>query len=58
MVGSIQAMEGIKYLVGIGELLTDRLMNWNALTMRCREIPVRRNPDCPLCGAARRQPAD
>ena len=50
VIGAIQATEAIKLLLRIGEPLTDRLLTWDALTMRFREIPVRRNPDCPLCG--------
>lgn len=50
VVGTFQATEAIKYLLGKGELLTDRLLTYNALTMRTREIKVRRSADCPLCG--------
>jgi len=50
VIGAIQATEAIKLLLQMGELLTDRLLTWDALTMRFREVRVRRNPDCPLCG--------
>ncbi|MBN1359384.1 MAG: molybdopterin-synthase adenylyltransferase MoeB [Sedimentisphaerales bacterium] len=50
VVGSLQATEAIKHLLGIGELLTDTLLTYNALTMTFRKIPVGRNPECPLCG--------
>jgi molybdopterin-synthase adenylyltransferase len=50
VLGSIQAAEAVKYLLGLGELLTDRLLIFDALAMRFRESKVRRDPDCPLCG--------
>ena len=50
--GIIQATEALKYLTGLGELLTDRILVCDALTMRWREVQVRRNPECPLCGGA------
>lgn len=49
VIGAIQAMEAIKYLLGMGELLTDRLLVFNALAMRFREVPLTRNPRCPVC---------
>lgn len=51
VIGSLQATEAIKYILGIGELLTDSLLVYNALTMRFRKVPVRRNQSCPLCGS-------
>jgi molybdopterin/thiamine biosynthesis adenylyltransferase len=53
VVGSIQAAEAVKYLLDVGRLLTDRLLTFDALEMQFREIPVRRNPTCPLCGEER-----
>jgi molybdopterin/thiamine biosynthesis adenylyltransferase len=50
VVGSLQATEAIKSLLGIGELLTDTLLTYNALTMEFRKVRLSRNPDCPLCG--------
>ena len=50
VLGTIQATEAIKFLLGKGELLTDRLLTYNALRMRFREVPIRKNPKCPLCG--------
>jgi len=50
VVGSLQATEAIKYLLGIGELLTDVLLTYNALTADFREVRLSRNPNCPLCG--------
>jgi molybdopterin/thiamine biosynthesis adenylyltransferase len=50
VIGSLQATEAVKYLLGIGELMTDSLLTYSALTMEFRKVPVPRNPDCPLCG--------
>ena len=50
VLGTIQATEAIKYLLGIGDLLTDRLLTYNALRMKFREIPIRRKTTCPVCG--------
>jgi molybdopterin-synthase adenylyltransferase len=49
VIGTIQATEAVKSLLGIGELLTNRLLTYNALRMAFREIAVRRNPSCPVC---------
>ena len=51
VIGTIQATEAVKYLLGCGTLLTNRLLIWDALTARVREVPVSRSPDCPLCGS-------
>ena len=48
--GSVQAAEAVKYLSGEGELLTDRLLTYDALALRWREVRVRPSPHCPLCG--------
>ncbi len=50
VIGTIQATEAIKLLTGIGEPLVGRLMLYDALAMRFRELKLRRNPDCPVCG--------
>lgn len=50
VLGTIQATEALKYLLNKGELLTGRLLTYNALRMRFREIGVKRNPNCPVCG--------
>lgn len=50
VLGTLQATEAIKYLLGAGELLSGRLLTYNALRMRFREIPVKKNPKCPVCG--------
>lgn len=50
VLGTIQATEAIKFLLGQGDLLTGRLLTYDALRMRFREVPLRRNPNCPICG--------
>jgi len=50
IVGLIQAAEAVKLILGEGESLIGRLLLFNALQMRFRELRLRRNPDCPLCG--------
>ncbi|MGN0286446.1 MAG: HesA/MoeB/ThiF family protein [Atopobiaceae bacterium] len=50
VIGSLQAMEAIKFLTGVGDLLTGRLLTYDALSMRFREIKVSRDPDCAVCG--------
>lgn len=50
LVGSIQALEVIKLAMGIGETLTSRMLLIDALEMDFREIKIRRNTDCKLCG--------
>ena len=50
VVGSLQATEAIKYLLGLGDLLTGTLLTYNALSMDFRKVQLKRNPNCPLCG--------
>ena len=50
MVGTLQANEAIKLLLGIGEPLVGRLMLVDALSMKIREWKVPRDPECPVCG--------
>ncbi len=50
IIGSVQAMETVKILLGVGETLAGRLLIFDALHMEWREVRVRRNPDCPVCG--------
>ena len=50
LVGSIQALETIKLILGVGEPLAGRMLLIEALGMEFREIKVRKNPDCKLCG--------
>jgi adenylyltransferase/sulfurtransferase len=50
LVGTIQATEGIKLLLGIGEPLIGRLLLIDALSMQFRTMRLRKNPECPACG--------
>ena len=50
MLGTIQATEVIKLILGAGEPLIGRLLLVDALAARFRELRVRKNPDCPACG--------
>lgn len=51
LVGVIQATETIKLILGKGEPLIGRLLLVDALNMRFRELKLRKNPECPVCGA-------
>ena len=53
IVGTIQAMETIKLILGSGVPLVGRLLLFDALSMRFRELKLRKNPACPLCGEHR-----
>jgi molybdopterin/thiamine biosynthesis adenylyltransferase len=50
VIGCIQATEVIKYLVGIGQLLADRLLVYDGLNMKFTEFKVKKDPNCPHCG--------
>ncbi len=50
LIGTIQGTEVLKIILGIGKPLTDRILTYDALLTRLREIPVRRNPSCAVCG--------
>jgi molybdopterin/thiamine biosynthesis adenylyltransferase/rhodanese-related sulfurtransferase len=50
IIGSIQAMETLKLILGKGEPLVGRLLLFDALGMKFRELKLRKNPDCPVCG--------
>ena len=50
IIGLIQATETVKLILGIGEPLVGRLLLFDALGMRFRELKLRKNPDCPVCG--------
>ena len=51
MLGTIQAAEAIKFLTGAGELLTNKLLSFNAKTMQFRTIRINRPENCPVCGS-------
>jgi molybdopterin/thiamine biosynthesis adenylyltransferase/rhodanese-related sulfurtransferase/molybdopterin converting factor small subunit len=50
IIGIIQATEAVKLIIGEGEPLIGRLLLFDALKMKFRELKLRRNPECPLCG--------
>lgn len=52
ILGTIQAAEALRFILGAGRLLTNRLLVMEARDMEFREVAIRRNPDCPLCGEA------
>ena len=49
-IGTIQATETVKLILGIGEPLIGRLLLYDALGMRFREMKLRKDPSCPICG--------
>jgi adenylyltransferase/sulfurtransferase len=50
IVGTIQATEALKLILGIGDPLIGRFLVYDALKMRFRELKLRKDPDCPICG--------
>lgn len=50
VIGTIQATEAIKLILGKGETLRGRLLLYDALNMRFREVNIKRDPECPVCG--------
>jgi len=50
IIGTIQSNEVIKYLTGIGDLLTNRLFIWDGMQAHAEEICIERNPSCEACG--------
>jgi sulfur-carrier protein adenylyltransferase/sulfurtransferase len=50
LIGVVQATEAVKLILGRGEPLVGRLVLYDALAMRFRELKLRRNPECPVCG--------
>jgi adenylyltransferase/sulfurtransferase len=50
IIGCIQAIETIKLILGLGESLAGRLLLFDALAMEFREVKLRRDPECPVCG--------
>jgi molybdopterin/thiamine biosynthesis adenylyltransferase len=51
MLGTVQAAEALRYLIGKGRLLNNRLLIFNALNMEYRTVSFKPNPTCPVCGA-------
>lgn len=56
VIGSLQAAEAIKLILGIGDSLAGRLMHFDAMSMRFRETRLSPDPDCPVCAAGREFP--
>ncbi len=52
IIGSLQALETVKLLLDAGDSLIGRLVLFDALRLQFRELKLRRDPDCPVCGAA------
>ena len=50
ILGAIQATEALRYIVGTGDLLVNRLLRFDAQGMTFRTVNFKRNPDCPVCG--------
>jgi sulfur-carrier protein adenylyltransferase/sulfurtransferase len=50
IIGSIQALETIKWIIGAGDSLVGRLLLFDALKLRFRELQLRKDPSCPICG--------
>ena len=50
VIGLIQATEAVKLILGVGTSLVGRLMLYDALNMKFRELKLRKNPECPICG--------
>jgi molybdopterin/thiamine biosynthesis adenylyltransferase/rhodanese-related sulfurtransferase len=50
LIGVVQATEAVKIILGIGETLKNRLLLYDALNMRFRELKLRRDQNCPVCG--------
>jgi adenylyltransferase/sulfurtransferase len=50
VIGSIQATEVIKYIVGIGDLLTNRLLSFDGLAMKFMEFKIKKDQNCEHCG--------
>jgi molybdopterin/thiamine biosynthesis adenylyltransferase/rhodanese-related sulfurtransferase len=50
IIGMLQAIETIKLIIGIGEPLVGRLLHFDALKVKFRELNLRRDPQCPVCG--------
>jgi sulfur-carrier protein adenylyltransferase/sulfurtransferase len=50
IIGMLQAIETLKMILGIGETLVGRLLHFDALKVKFRELKLRRDPQCPVCG--------
>ncbi|MGE4170158.1 MAG: ThiF family adenylyltransferase [Candidatus Margulisiibacteriota bacterium] len=50
MLGTIQAAEALKFITGVGDLLTNRMLIFNAANMNFRTVKLKKKPNCPVCG--------
>lgn len=50
VIGSLQALEAIKWILGVGQSLVGRLLTFDALKVRFREVAIEKDPACPVCG--------
>jgi adenylyltransferase/sulfurtransferase len=50
VVGALQATEALKWILGLPDLLTDRMLSIDLMKMTFRDVPVKRNPNCSVCG--------
>ncbi len=50
ILGTIQATEALKFVTGMGELLTNTILSFNAANMDFQKIKLNRNKECPVCG--------
>ena len=50
IIGTVQALEAVKLVLGLGETMSGRVLTFDAMRTSFREVPWRRRPDCPLCG--------
>jgi adenylyltransferase/sulfurtransferase len=55
VIGTLQAMEALKYLAHVGETMVGKLLLWDGLRTEARVMKVPRDPACPVCGQATRQ---
>jgi len=52
IIGTLQATEALKVILGIGRPLANRILKYDGLLTQFRTVPIRKNPKCPLCGDA------
>ena len=55
VVGSLQALEALKYLTATGSLLKGRMLFWDGVAMRFQELTLEKNPDCKVCGRGKKE---
>ena len=50
MIGTLQATEALKYIIGKGDLLANHLLTFDALKMEFRKLKIKKRVECPVCG--------